>query len=135
LNYRSFRPGAGRFELPSPTNLAMFAKLLLIILCAGAIACCLLAIRQERIEAAHEMWRIHHRLVDRQHMLWDLRQQIFSSSRPDEVRRMLAAIGGQWTAIPVALNAGAQFPRTPALPLHQLAAGKPLEEFLSHRDG
>jgi hypothetical protein len=79
----------------------MFAKLLVIVLAAGAMACCLLTIRQERIEAAHQMWQTHRRMAACQQTLWDLRSQVFRSCRPAQVRRMLASTpGGVWIPIP-----------------------------------
>lgn len=113
----------------------MFAKLLLIILFAGAIACCLLAIRQQRIESAHEMWQVHHRLVERQHMLWDLRRQVFRSSRPEVVRKMLAAAGGQWTVIPEALDAAAAPQGAPQPSAHRIAARPTEPNRLRNHDG
>lgn len=78
----------------------MFFKLFIIILSVGALACTLLVIRQQRIEAAHEMSLIHHRLSESERTLWQLRSQIAGACRPEQVRSMVDHLGGEWTAIP-----------------------------------
>jgi hypothetical protein len=78
----------------------MFFKLFIIIVVVGALACALLVIRQQRIEAAHEMSLIHQRLSESERTLWQLRGQIAAACRPDEVRRMVDRQGGSWMAIP-----------------------------------
>ncbi len=77
----------------------MFAKLLLIILVMGATACALLAIRQQRIETAHESALLHQRLLDGEQVLWKLRSEIAVRCQPDQVRLAMAGLGGSWTPI------------------------------------
>jgi hypothetical protein len=78
----------------------MFFKLFIIILSVGALACTLLVIRQQRIEAAHEMSLIHQRLSESERTLWQLRSQIAGACRPEQVRSMVDRQGGTWTPIP-----------------------------------
>jgi hypothetical protein len=101
---------------------SMFAKLLLVIVAAGAIACMLLVNRQQRIESAHEMSLIHQRLIESERMLWKVRSEIAERCRPRQMREMIARQGGDWTAIPLAKApapalppqlAGESFDRTP----------------------
>jgi len=78
----------------------MFPKLLLIILTAGAIAAGLLVNRQHRIDAAHEITALHQRLTAQEQTLWELEAEIARRLRPEEVRRHLAELGGEWIALP-----------------------------------
>lgn len=78
----------------------MFAKLLLIILAAGAIAAALLVNRQHRIDTAHEITSLHQRLTAKEQTLWKLEAEIARRLRPEEIRRELERIGGDWVALP-----------------------------------
>lgn len=78
----------------------MFAKLVLIIVVSGATAAALLVNRQQRIETAHEMSRVHARLVEQRRVLWQLHHEIARQSRPDRVRVVIDRIDEQWTTIP-----------------------------------
>ena len=54
----------------------MTAKILLILLGLGATAMALLAQRQQRIDTAYELTRIHSRCDDIRTSLWDVRRSI-----------------------------------------------------------
>jgi hypothetical protein len=94
----------------------MFLKLFMIIVVVGALACALLVIRQQRIEAAHEMSLIHRRLTEGEQTLWKLRSEVAVACRPDVVQRMVKRHGGEWMAIPA--------PRPAAVP-HDDGASAP----------
>lgn len=78
----------------------MFAKLLFIIVVAGAVFCALLVIRQHRIDTVHDMSVIHQRLQRHERTLWELRSEIAKRCRPSQVRLAMNQIGGLWTPIP-----------------------------------
>jgi hypothetical protein len=78
----------------------MLGKLLLIIMAAGAIACALLVIRQQRIETFHEMTVTHRELLEHEASLWRLRCEIAARCRPSEVREAMKRLEGDWAAIP-----------------------------------
>lgn len=78
----------------------MLPKLIMVILVVGATASALLVNRQQRIETFHEMSLIHHRLLDHETTLWQLRGQIANRCRPEQVRTAMTRLGGEWTPIP-----------------------------------
>lgn len=71
----------------------MFAKLVAVILGIGVIGCGLLALRQQRLEAASELARVQVRIRDQDERLWRLRSDIARRTTPEHVREMAAAIG------------------------------------------
>lgn len=78
----------------------MFAKLLFIITIVGALACALLVIRQQRIDTFHEISKTHQRLLDHERTLWQMRSEIASRCRPQQVRLAMNQLGGEWTPLP-----------------------------------
>jgi hypothetical protein len=78
----------------------MFPKLLFAMLAAGAIACALLVNRQQRIDTAHEMSRVHEHLLLHQRTIWDLQSQIAQRCRPAEVRQAMQRLTVDWAPIP-----------------------------------
>ena len=78
----------------------MLPKLIMVILVVGATASALLVNRQQRIETFHEMSLIHHRLLEHETTLWQLRGQVAQRCRPEQVRLAMTRLGGQWTPIP-----------------------------------
>lgn len=78
----------------------MFAKLLLIILTVVLTAAALLATRQQQIDTVHEMTQRHRRLVEGQTAMWILHARIANHCRPEEVRKAVDRLGGEWAAIP-----------------------------------
>jgi hypothetical protein len=77
----------------------MFAKMLLIIITLGALAATLLVIRQHRIDAAHEMSRIHGRLLEAERRLWDARERVASECTPEDIRLALSQVDGPWVPL------------------------------------
>ncbi len=84
----------------------MFGKLFVLILGAGAIALTLLVIRQQRIDAVHEMARIHRRLLQHEQACWKLDHQIATQCRPDRVREYLKLMDAEWSPLPSKAAAG-----------------------------
>ncbi len=70
----------------------MFAKCLAIILTLGACACVLLAARQARIRAAHDLAEARLRIVQRDQELWKLRASIAANVTPQRVQRLASAL-------------------------------------------
>jgi len=78
----------------------MLPKLFLIIVVAGATAAALLVNRQHRIDTAHEIFTIHHRMLSQERALWRIRVEIGQRVQPDEVREQMKRHGGTWASIP-----------------------------------
>ncbi len=78
----------------------MFGKLLLIILCVGAIAMALLVNRQHRIDTAHEISLLHQRLLDHERTLWKLQTEIAQRVQPTQVRQAIESLEAEWSPIP-----------------------------------
>lgn len=85
----------------------MFAKLLAVILSLAACGCVLLAARQARIQAAHDLAEARLRIVRRDNELWRLRAEIASRVTPEQVRRLASAVTPLRPLVPQ---------RVPALP-------------------
>jgi len=97
----------------------MFAKLMIIIVAVGAVACALLVIRQQRIDTFHEMSQIHQRLLGHERTLWELRAGIAQRCRPSQVRLAVNQLGGEWASIParpVPLRPNLQLVKDPLRP-------------------
>lgn len=73
---------------------------MLIITVCGATAIALLVNRQQRIETAHEMARLHARLVEQRRVLWTLHHEIARQSSPRRVRVVIGRLDEQWTSLP-----------------------------------
>ena len=67
----------------------MFAKLVLIILALGATFGALLVNRQQRVDAAAQISRMHFKLHRHERAASRLRAEIARAVRPDEVQRAL----------------------------------------------
>lgn len=78
----------------------MFAKLLLIIVAVGAVACALLVIRQQRIDTFHEITQTHKRLSEHERTLWEMRAEIAERCRPSQVRLAMNGLEIDWVALP-----------------------------------
>ncbi len=77
----------------------MFAKICIIILALGATAGALLVNRQQRVDAAAEISRMHFKLHRHERAASRLRAEIASAVRPDEVRALLTSGGQEWEPI------------------------------------
>lgn len=71
----------------------MFAKLAVLILAVGVFACSLLALRQQRLDAVHELAVSQKRMAERDRDLFQLRTRIASRVMPDRVEALAAKIG------------------------------------------
>lgn len=69
-----------------------FAKLAVLILSIGACACALLAARQLRLQAVHELTQARVRIMDQDARLWRLRAEIGARVVPERVERMAARL-------------------------------------------
>lgn len=70
----------------------MFARLLAVILTLGVCACVLLAARQARIQAAHDLAEARLRIVRRDQELWKLRARIAAHVTPERVQRLAGGL-------------------------------------------
>lgn len=71
----------------------MFAKLVLVIVTAGGAACGLLAMRQARLQAAHELAQVQFRIARHDQTLWAVRSRIASMVTPSRVQELASGIG------------------------------------------
>lgn len=71
----------------------MVAKLAAVVVAVALTAGALLAVRQQRIMAAHDLIRSHARLVESERTLWRLRVQIGEHLSPDRVEQMATGLG------------------------------------------
>jgi hypothetical protein len=63
----------------------VFAKLSVVIVTIGAVACILLAVRQQRVQAAHDLAEVQRRVLEQDQKLWQLRAEIASRTMPASV--------------------------------------------------
>lgn len=70
------------------------AKLIALVLIAAATAAGLLAVRQRRVDAAHDLARVQAAIAEHDQALWRLRLQIADRIQPEEVRQMASTLGG-----------------------------------------
>ncbi|TVQ63510.1 MAG: hypothetical protein EA379_03750 [Phycisphaerales bacterium] len=78
----------------------MAAKLAALIIALALVAGALLAVRQQRIMAAHEMVRAHTRIVERERDLWRLRLEIARHLSPERIEQIAASLGPMRPAPP-----------------------------------
>lgn len=71
----------------------MFAKLTLFILALGAVACGLLTLRQQRLDAVHDMAVLHGRIAQLDRDLLVVRVQIARAISPGKVEQLAAKLG------------------------------------------
>src|SRR5262245_61509988 len=71
----------------------MFAKLAAVILSVGLIACILLAVRQQRVQAAHDLADVQRRVMEHDRTLWRLRSEIAARITPEQIDRLSARLG------------------------------------------
>jgi hypothetical protein len=69
----------------------VFGKIVALILSLGIFACALLAVRQARIQAFHELTQTRLRIRAQDERLWELRTQIAARVTPDHIHEMAAA--------------------------------------------
>jgi hypothetical protein len=71
----------------------MPGKLLVLILWVGLVACALLALRQSRLQYAHELAQIQLRIARHDEALWRERVRIARGVTPARVQEMAARLG------------------------------------------
>ena len=71
----------------------MFAKIAVLIVSIGIVACALLGIRQGRIIAAAETAQTQRRVAEHDRTLWRLRIEIASRVTPEAVEGKSIAVG------------------------------------------
>lgn len=71
----------------------MIWKLALIIVSGAVIAACLLAVRQQRIQAVHDMTRALERAAQADEELWRVRVEIARHVSPDSMHAHVKRIG------------------------------------------
>jgi hypothetical protein len=82
----------------------VFAKVVALIVALALCACALLAARQMRLQAAHELAGARLRASQRENDLWRLRARIASRLTPEHISEMAARLG---QLRPIALDAPA----------------------------
>lgn len=70
----------------------MFAKIVALILSLGIIACALLAVRQARVQAFHELTQTRLRIRTQDENLWKLRAAIAARVTPEHIHEMAASV-------------------------------------------
>ncbi len=71
----------------------MFAKLCVLIISMGALACTLLALRQQRIEAVHQMAMVNLRIMEADRGLARLRTDIVANLEPKNIEALASKLG------------------------------------------
>ena len=67
----------------------MFTKGLLVIVCGTAIAVGLLAMRQHRLTAMHDMTRLHAKMNDSREGMWDMQVRIACRIDPPKLAKAI----------------------------------------------
>ncbi|MEC9372941.1 MAG: hypothetical protein VYC34_03820 [Planctomycetota bacterium] len=95
----------------------MHAKLIALVLGVAAVASALLAVRQQRIQSAHELAQIHRKMMACDESLWRMRVAIARRLEPRRIDPAINALGEtepillDWCApITVAVGADAVIP-------------------------
>ncbi len=80
----------------------MLAKLIVVVVLAAGTSAALLSVRQQRLEAVHEMAAAVERAAEIDRKLWTVRLEIARLSSPARVERLVAMSElGPWVPIPV----------------------------------
>lgn len=72
----------------------MFAKLIVVILSIGVIACVLLTVRQQRMQAVHELANVQREVARLDRTLAHLRLEVAERITPERVAEMAKSLGG-----------------------------------------
>jgi hypothetical protein len=81
------------------SDLSAMPKLLLCLIATTAVAACLVHLRQQRLDLAHQSSRLHAQLQDRQAKLWAQQVRLAALTAPPAVGRSVTAHG--LTLVPV----------------------------------
>lgn len=71
----------------------MFAKIFVLVLGLGVIACGLLSQRQSRLQAASELAQAQLRIASADDRLWSMRTQVSAAITPTHVQRLAQDVG------------------------------------------
>ena len=71
----------------------MFLKMLAVILSATLLGAMLLDMRQQRLEAMHEMAELHSRISQLRTSMWNLQGRIASKVEPQQLRAAIERAG------------------------------------------
>jgi hypothetical protein len=71
----------------------VFPKLCVLIISMGAVACTLLALRQQRIEAVHQMAMVNLRIMEADRGVAKLRTEIAANLEPKKIEEIASKIG------------------------------------------
>ena len=71
----------------------MYAKVLVLIVCITFVALLLLAMRQQRVEAMHEMVTLHRQINQHRQTLWHWQSKIADTTDPTSLREAIARAG------------------------------------------
>jgi hypothetical protein len=71
----------------------VFPKLCVLIISMGAVACTLLALRQQRIEAVHQMAMVNVRIMEADRGLAKLRTEIVANLEPKRIEEVASKLG------------------------------------------
>ncbi len=71
----------------------MFAKLVVVILALGVIACVLLTVRQQRMQAVHELANVQRQVAKLDRTLAHLRLEIAERTTPEKIAEMSRSLG------------------------------------------
>jgi hypothetical protein len=63
----------------------VFLKLAAVIVSMGVVACILLSVRQQRVQAAHDLAQVQRRVLEHDRMLGKLRAEIAARTTPKAV--------------------------------------------------
>lgn len=74
-------------------SVRVFAKLCTLVVSVCAVACVLLALRQQRIEAVHQMAMTNLRIMESDRGLAKLRTQIVARLEPSRIQELAARLG------------------------------------------
>jgi hypothetical protein len=70
----------------------VLARVIVLIVSLGGCAAVLLAARQARVQAAHDLAEARLRIVERDHELWRVRARIAARVTPQHVQQVAAAL-------------------------------------------
>jgi Cu/Ag efflux pump CusA len=71
----------------------VFAKLIVVILTIGIVACMLLTVRQQRLQAVHDIANIQRRVAEKDRALAEFRVDLAVRLTPERIEAMTRGIG------------------------------------------
>jgi hypothetical protein len=84
---------AAASQKPRSEKEAMFAKLTFLIVSLGIVGCSLLALRQQRLQAASEMAQAQLRIRESDERLYELRSAVAARITPQEIEKLASVAG------------------------------------------